>query len=351
MFKILIAIVLVPLLYVVVNILIAVLTKYKPEPVEDLEVDKSVVVSKQVSNENEELKFLIWNIGYGGLGADVDFFYDDGKMVITPESLVRKYINGIYATIEEFKDYDFILLQEVDVNSKRSHGINIADGILSFLPDHHSIFAKNYDVKFLPFPWTEPMGKIQSGLLSCSKLEPEEALRIAFPGITDFPRKLFYLERCVIFSRYNLENGKDLIVINTHLEAYDDGGIKRQQMQVMKEWVTKEYEMGNYVVIGGDWNIAPPDFDVHKWEKEKIEDKLYLMNNDPDYIQGWKYAYDGNTPTNRKNNHPFNDQTFTTVIDYFLLSPNIELIEVKGVDVGFENSDHNPVAMRVKLIR
>jgi exonuclease III len=45
-----------------------------------------------------------------------------------------------------------------------------------------------------------------------------------------------------------------------------------------------------------------------------------------------------------------NDQTFTTVIDYFLLSPNIELLEVKGIDEGFENSDHNPVSMRIKLV-
>jgi endonuclease/exonuclease/phosphatase family metal-dependent hydrolase len=350
MFKILFLIILLPLLYVGGNILIALVTKFKPKPIEELMLNQAAVAVKTDTANNQELRFLIWNIGYGGLGADVDFFYDDGKMVITPQSLVRRYIQGIYETIELFKNYDFILLQEVDINSRRSHGINLAEGILSFIPDNSSVFAKNYDVKYLPFPWTEPMGRIQSGLLTCSKMEPEEALRIAFPGITDFPRKLFYLERCMTLSRYNLDNGKDLIVINTHLEAYDDGGVKKQQMQVMKEWVTKEYEQGNYVVIGGDWNIAPPGFDVHKWEKEKIDDKLYLMSNDADYIPGWKFAFDGNTPTNRKNNHPLNDQTFTTVIDYFLLSPNIELLEVKGIDEGFENSDHNPVSMRIKLV-
>ena len=270
-------------------------------------------------------------------------------MVITPEPLVKKYIDGIYETIDKYKDYDFLLLQEVDINSKRSHNINIVEGILSILPQHNNAFATNYDVRYLPFPWTEPLGKIRSGLLSCSKMLPEESIRVAFPGITDFPRKLFYLERCMIFSRYKLKSGKDLIVINTHLEAYDDGGVKKEQMKVMKKWVTEEYDKGNYVIIGGDWNIAPPGFDVHKWEKEPVNDTLYKMNNDANYIPGWKYAFDENTPTNRKNDKPLNSKTFTTVIDYFLLSPNIDLIETKGVDAGFQNSDHNPVSMSIKL--
>jgi endonuclease/exonuclease/phosphatase family metal-dependent hydrolase len=138
-------------------------------------------------------------------------------------------------------------------------------------------------------------------------------------------------------------------VVNTHLEAYDDGGVKKKQMALMKEWLEKEFTSGNYVVIGGDWNIAPPDFDVHKWEKEKENDALYLKKNDPNYIKGWRYAYDPEVPTNRKNNKPMNGKTFTTVIDYFYLSPNIIIDEVKGVDAKFENSDHNPVKLKIRL--
>lgn len=334
----------IPILYVGGNILFAIATKFTPKPVELLEENKNVA-----KNTNSIFSFLIWNVGYGALGKDVDFFYDNGKMVITPKDLVEKYIEKENETLSTFKDYDFILLQEVDKEGKRSHNINMVEKFQKTLNNHHGVFTPNYDVKFLPFPWTEPLGRIYGGLMSFSKSVPSESKRIALPGISNFPRKYFYLERCLLLQRFPLQSGKELIVINQHLEAYDDGGVKRAQMKVMRQYAEEEFAKGNYVVIGGDWNIAPPDFNVHKWEKETESDPLYLMNNDSVYIPNWQYAYDGETPTNRKNNRPLDNKTFKTVIDYFFVSPNVEITEVKGVNAGFENSDHNPVSLKIKL--
>jgi len=345
---IVLVIVAVPLLYVGGNILFGIITKFKPAEIEDV---KATYESKAEGGASDSiLTFFTWNVGYSGLGAETDFFYDNGKMVISPEAWVRKYFDGIKATVAKEAGTDFIFMQEVDRKSKRSYGINMEEGIHEALPEHSSYFATNFDVKYLPFPWTQPLGRIYSGLQTLTNRQPTETKRYALPGISDFPRKLFYLERCLMVQRYALKNGKELIAVNIHLEAYDDGGVKRAQMKLMKELLEKEYAKGNYVVIGGDWNIAPPSFNVHTWEKEKEDDALYLMNNDSTYIEGWKYAYDGTVPTNRKNNHAFNEKTFTTVIDYFYVSPNVEIVEVKGVDAGFKNSDHNPVKMTVKLI-
>jgi hypothetical protein len=33
-----------------------------------------------------------------------------------------------------------------------------------------------------------------------------------------------------------------------------------------------------------------------------------------------------------------------------MLSPNVESIMVKGIDMDFENSDHNPVIIKAKLL-
>ena len=44
---------------------------------------------------------MTWNIGYGGLGAETDFFYDSGTMVTTPEEWVKKYTAGIDQTVKE----------------------------------------------------------------------------------------------------------------------------------------------------------------------------------------------------------------------------------------------------------
>ena len=339
------------ILYVGGMILFGLATKFKPAPVEEVDVmNPKSEIRNPKSIEDSTFSFIIWNVGYGGLGKEVDFFYDDGKMVTSPKEHVLKNNEGMVKFFGENRAVDFILLQEADRESKRSWKIDQVEEFANALPEHNYAFTPNYDVKYLPFPFTNPIGKVYGGLQTLSKFTPVESKRIALPGISDFPRKIFYLERCLLMQRYNLANGKDLIVINTHFEAYDDGSVKKQQMALTKKILEEEYAKGNYVVLGGDWNIAPPSFNVHTWEKEPEDDKLYLMNNDANYVSGWIYAYDSTTPTNRKNKFVFDPaKTFTTVIDYYFTSPNIEMTEVRGVDMGFDFSDHQPVKMKIKL--
>jgi hypothetical protein len=39
----------------------------------------------------------------------------------------------------------------------------------------------------------------------------------------------------------------------------------------------------------------------------------------------------------------------TTVINFYLLSPNVQAQSVKTIDVGFAYSDHQPVIARMRL--
>lgn len=345
-------IVLAAVLYVGGMIVFGTVTKYKPAPVEDvaLTAPKNGTPTPSVITDST-VSLLIWNIGYGGLGKEVDFFYDNGKMVTSPKEHVLKNNAGMVKFFEANRDIDFLMLQEVDRDSKRSWKIDQADEFATALPEHSYAFTPNYVVKYLPFPYTDPMGKIYGGLQTLSKYTPTESRRIALPGISDWPRKIFYLERCLLEQRYKLENGKDLIVINTHYEAYDEGGtVKKAQRDLTKKILQEEYAKGNYVILGGDWNIAPPDFNVHKWEKTPVNDPLYLMNNDSLYVDGWHYVYDSTTATNRKNETPYVEgETFKTIIDYYYISPNLEVEEVKGVEMGFDFSDHQPVKLKLKL--
>ncbi len=204
--KLVLILIAIPLFYVGGNILYAIITKFKPATVEDV---KATVISKaEVTGHDSLFTFFTWNVGYSGLGAETDFFYDQGKMVITPEAWVRKYFVGITSSVAEQKGADFIFLQEVDRSSKRSYSIDMEKGICAMMPDYSSYFAVNYDVKYLPFPWTEPLGKILGGLQTLTNRNQVETKRIALPGITDFPRKLFYLERCLMVQRMKLSNDK-----------------------------------------------------------------------------------------------------------------------------------------------
>ncbi len=340
-------------LYVVGNIVFASITKFKPQAEELLTISKkgtaeSAVIATDSSTANT-LKFLIWNIGYGGLGAEADFFYDGGKMVVSPKEWVEKYNAGIVEYLKN-TDADFVLLQEADTAGRRSWNINQKENIAQALPAFNYSFAVNYDVRFVPVPYTNPMGRVLGGLLSLSKPGPIESKRIQLPNKDKFPDQLFYLERCLLLQRFPIENSKkELVVVNTHFEAYDNGDVKQKQMAFTKKILEAEYAKGNYVVMGGDWNIAPPGIDAYAFAKEPETDYLHI-NADANYISGWKYVFDSSRGSNRKNKTAFSpEKTFTTVIDYFLVSPNIEAVNVETIDLGFKNSDHQPVRMEVKL--
>jgi hypothetical protein len=59
---------------------------------------------------------------------------------------------------------------------------------------------------------------------------------------------------------------------------------------------------------------------------------------------------DEEVASNRCVDRPYNPATTVVqTIDGFLVSPNVEIVAVQGTDLGFENSDHNPVTAVFKL--
>ena len=67
--------------------------------------------------------------------------------------------------------------------------------------------------------------------------------------------KFFDLDRCYSISRLPAADGKELVLINFHLSAYTtDPTVAEAQLAMMYEDMTAEYEAGNYVICGGDFN-------------------------------------------------------------------------------------------------
>jgi len=335
------------------------LTDYNPPPVEEAEAHP---LPGATSPPDSVLSFLIWNIGYAGLGSGQDFFMDGGKHVQPNRSESDANFAGALSFLRSRQDLDFILLQEVDRDAKRSFGRDQASELAAGLPAHHWYFASNFKVKFIPvpfdpFPFVRPIGRVHGGLVTFSKPTPTSAKRYDYPGNYGWPTRIFHLDRCFLETRYPItaaaggaaSGGKELVVINSHNSAYDEGGVlKAQEMAMLKDYVLNEYNKGNYVIAGGDWNQCPPDFDPKTFKKDESE---YDQQNIPaDYLPGWTWAYDGSTPTNRKVAKPYDPATtFTTVIDFYLLSPNVELLEVEGISLDFAHSDHQPVHLKVRL--
>jgi endonuclease/exonuclease/phosphatase family metal-dependent hydrolase len=329
----------------------AVVTDYKPDEKELIAQPENPSILK----DSGTISLLTWNIGYGGLDRDMDFFYDGGIKVITPEDVCLENILAIGNFLKQNDTVDFILLQEVDRGSKRSYGTDQYEEFKGLLQDHYSFFAKNYDVFYVPTPPSEPMGKVYSGIATYSSFIPHSSTRYSLPGDMGFPTNLFYLDRCFMVNRYTIENGKELVLINTHNEAFDEGGlIRKAQMEKLREFVVSEFNNGNYVIVGGDWNQNPPDFNPEFSVNKSFTGQIgnfFLNSIDPDFMPaGWKWIFDTSSPTFRTLMAAYDPLTTpTSSCDIFLISPNIEIVYAKCLNLGFANSDHNPVITRVRL--
>jgi endonuclease/exonuclease/phosphatase family metal-dependent hydrolase len=334
--------------FVFVAAVLATLVDYRPPEIEILN-PQGKAANKQISND--QVSLMLWNIGYGGLGSEMDFFYDGGNKVRPTRKYYKQCFAGIETFLLENNSIDFLLLQEVDQKSLRSFRDDQEEHIKQLFPGHQSVFAKNYNVPFVPVPVNNPMGKVVSGLMNLSKYEAMTSERISFTGNYSWPKSIFMLDRCFIIQRFVVKGEKVLTLINTHNSAFDDGELRKEQFRMLRKIAKAEYAKGHYVIIGGDWNQNPPGFNPYSIKNGDTASKNDLPNVAENFMpSSWMWCFDPSVPTNRDVSQPYQKgQTSTTILDYFLLSPNLNLKGIKTIDAGFEFSDHNPVVMEVEF--
>ena len=245
---------------------------------------------------------------------------------------------------------DFIFLQELDVHSKRSWYTDEVTGIDSVLPGFSMAYATNYDCRFVPLPIQYPMGRVVSGLATYAQFKSQHAEVQYFDAYFPWPKRLVFLKRCFILLRFGLDNVKDLVVINTHNSAYDPAGtLRKRELAILDSAMKSEYQRGNWVVAGGDWNSNPRGFKASGIRTGDLAIKV-----DPpvgnDFFSGWQFVFDPGQPSNRNVDMPYHKGTTkTTTIDFFVVSPNVEAEFVSTIPTGFAYSDHQPVVMKVRL--
>jgi len=296
------------------------------------------------------MAILSWNIGYAGLGSNMDFFMDGGEKMRDTREQTLQNLTAIEKTLGGEKINDFILLQEVDINSHRSYSINELEEISKTI-GYQNFLGINYRVNFVPVPLKNPMGRVQSGLVTFSKFNPRESVRYAFPGAFSWPNRLFNLRRCMVVNRYPMSNGKDFILVNTHNSAYDDGTLKQQEMDFLRKFLLDEYDKGNYVVVGGDWNQLPPGAQHVKTDPGSNSSYFKLTGIDSSFMpKGWSWVFDPASPTNRYLNESYTPgHSYTCILDFFLVSPNVNVLRYQTMNMDFKNSDHNPVTLQFTL--
>ena len=321
-------------------------SEYRPAEVEAVPVVITAEAQKIPTGESIEL--VSWNIGYAALGKDADFIMDGGgKAPSADKALVEANLTGISETLKE-EDAEIWLLQEADSDSKRSYHNDFRE-IFTLASN---TYALNYSCPFVPFPWP-PFGRINSGLLTASSYEIEQAERISLPCPFSWPLCTANLKRCLLVSYLPVEGSdKKLVLINLHLEAYDSGEGKIAQTKQLREFMQSEYEKGNYVIAAGDFNQIFPDTET-VYPNTHPENWTPGMLDDESIPEGFSFAFDASTPTCRLLNQPYDpSDTVNTqyyVIDGMIYSPNITLNSVETLDESFTFSDHNPVKFSITL--
>ena len=296
-------------------------------------VDLGQLNSKIVYHDNYKKSFdtvevITYNLGYLS-GMTNNLPVDRG------DELFKENLLSARSMFEQM-DADIIGFQEIDFGSARSICMNQLDSIavkLGFPVAYQSI---NWDKTYLPFPYWPPsqhFGKILSGqaVLSKFELQPIETITLEKPINAGFFYKSFYLDRLIQIVKLNLGRS-DLIVMNLHLEAFD------QETRVAHGHVVKElyerYAADYPVLLIGDFNSES--------EYVNSEDALSIIMTS------------ANIESAIIKDQYFNESTKTfpseqpdRMIDYILFNnTRVQKVESRVVKEAGQISDHLPVMMK-----
>lgn len=325
------------------------ITEYKPDPAESLTVSEG---GEKALQTGDSITAVSWNIGYGALGDNADFFMDGGTGVRTADAeRLDTNLSAILSFLQE-SGADVYLLQETDRNSARSGNIDETQRIAQGLPGYSSTFGNNFKVPFIPYP-LPPIGKVDSGILTLSRYPIESADRLSLPCPFSWPLRIANLKRCLVVNRIPLsDSGHELVLVNLHLEAYDSGEGKEAQTKQMMDLLQKEADAGNYVIAAGDFNQTFSNIDTSMYPEYE---GMWMCGriDTGEYENTWQFAMDNSVPSCRSLDKPYADADKSTfqyyLIDGFILSQNISVESLETVDLGFVHSDHNPVVLNAVL--
>lgn len=291
---------------------------------------------------------ITWDIGFATQGAGVDSYFEGGKTSCPPYDSVMQWMSEIENYLTSVNNTDFVLLQEIDRLSKRSYNIDQRHVIDSVFLQHARCFAGNHNVSFIPVPLRHPYGAISAGMETLSATYPLESMRYAFEKKGNFFKKPFMEDLCCINNYYRLRNGKSLIIINVYNAPLKKMTERLNLAQSIVALMVTEYEQGNYVMAGGNWGITPLTATDAAFA---IPDTTFFNNDNTSLSEilpdGWKLCFDPNHPTTRNMKTPYQQNTTpVSITDFFIVSPNVNVIETQTIPLNFKDSPHNPVMMK-----
>ena len=199
---------------------------------------------------------MTWNIKFGG--GRIDFFFDGhGDRVLMEEREVIRHLDGIASKIRQV-DPDVVLLQEIDVASKRSAFVDQMQWLLDHTSLNFGAYASSWRARLVP---SEGLGAVDSGNAVLSRWPLARAERIALPLVGAYDRltQYFYLKRNILLAEIAVPSlPGPLAVVCTHAEAFSPDDTRRRHLERFAALLDELDARGTRFLAGGDLNVVPP---------------------------------------------------------------------------------------------
>ena len=253
--------------------------------VEDAIIYRASVINK--ADAKKVIKVMTWNIRFGV--ARLDFFGDGcGDRAILSRSEVINGLEGI-ATKIKAEDPDIILMQEVDVQSKKTAYIDQAQWLLDHTDMNYGAYGSMWEAQAI---LADGLGRVNTGNLILSKWELKEAERYQLPlrGDQDGLTQYFYLRRNVIKAKVTMP-GTSFYAVNTHLTAFATDETKQKHIMGFKDVLDGITADGDNFVAGGDLNELPPNASKLDYcMEDQCSGESYHTGSEPNHKEGSYFA-------------------------------------------------------------
>ncbi len=338
----------------------------KFDDIEDAVLYKSNnIVDSQYSADT--LLIMTWNIRFGA--GRIHWFGDCcGDRVIMTEQEVTTHLEELAEYICQVKP-DILLLQEIDIESKRSAYIDQIQWLLDHTYFNYGVYASMWQSQFIP---SDGLGRIDMGGAILSRWKISDAERIALPlrGDQDALTQYFYLRRCIIKAKIELPNRADFYVLDIHASAFSTDDTKKNQFDCLKGEMDKIKDIqGAIFVAGGDLNEIPPGSDSTNYcdEDRCPEDEPNSCRDGSDFTneQEWLNdlydSYKSAVPLDNyhaDNSHYFthgvvntdvvnNDSPWNRKLDYLFTNGDWVADSDSTHQSTYKLSDHAPVSAKI----
>lgn len=296
----------------------------------------------------ETLDLMIWNLGYGGLGRESDFIADGGTHYFPPSrEAARNNVEAIARFVSDNgADDQVILLQEIAHGGPVNFWVDLKARIDQALNGRDSVFFADFKTRLMPWPLAMTHGQ---AIYSAYRIESADVVPLPAEDGSIFGVKRRYASVVARLPIDGAPNG--WTIASVHLAAFDpDASVRTRQLRKLLTWAEGEYLRGQHVILGGDWNLELLQTHFPNTTDERFLFWLFPFPQDA-LPEGWRIAADARVPSVRTNYQPYvAGENYVTTIDGFIVSPNVAVESVAGVDLGFRNTDHQPVRIRARAL-